>query len=83
MIVAFCSYNSLSVCAAVSVLSKILFLITASTFALDNDSLVSKRPCIFEKSFPFTFVIESISCCDVTITQALPKHSFPSSSVTV
>ena len=60
--VSFSSYSSPRVSFAVSVFSRILFLITSSTLADDRDSLVSNLPWIFEKSFPFVLVMLSISC---------------------
>ncbi len=83
IMVDFCSYKSFKVCSAVSVFSKILFFITSSTLAGDNEIRVSNRPWIFEKPSPLIIVIESIACWLVTITHAFPLQNMPNSSVTV
>ena len=79
----FCSYNSFNADSAISFFSKIRLRITSSTLDADRDNLVSKRPWILEKSFPFVFVIESISSWLVTITHAFPLQAVPKSSTMV
>jgi len=56
---------------------------TSSALELESDRRVLKRPWIFEKSWPTTFVTSSIASCDVTMTQTRPAHLVPSSSTIV
>ena len=76
-------YITRSVSSATLFLDRILFLITSSALADERANLVSKRPWILEKSSPFTWVMESISSWEVTITHALPWQAVPKSSTTV
>ena len=56
---------------------------TSSALELESERRVLKRPWIFEKSWPTTFVTSSMASCEVTMTQTRPAHLVPSSSTIV